>query len=429
MRGWLIRYPEPMPRLVLLCLLLTSCDGFRAFVIRNWPQDYAPGGASAAAGSVWPAGVPFFDGPDTRLKAVSIALVVVADGLDQPTDMQFAPGSTTELLVLEKEGRALWLDLSTGARSEVVRLKVPTKSEQGLLGAAFHPEFSTNGRVYLNHSVQVEGGVDSVVSQWKLDPATHRARPLGNVLRVAQPYGNHNAGQLAFGPDGMLYIGWGDGGWRGDPHGNGQDGGSWLGSMLRIDVDRTEVGKSYAVPPDNPWVGQPGVQPEAWAIGLRNPWRYSFAPDGRLVVADVGQNAWEEVSIVAKGENHGWNLLEGHHCFQPAEGCDAGGLTPPVHEYSHKSGESITGGFVYTGTQVPALSGSYVFGDFVSGRLWAIRLPEPGGLLATDQVALGRWTMLPSTFGQDADGEIYVADYGKGRIYRLSAPEPASGAR
>jgi len=423
-----------MRTLLLITLLLTGCDGLRAWVIRHWPQDYAPSPApevasgAGAVGTDWPPGVPFIDGPDEGLEPISVALELVVEGLNQPTDIQFPPGATTEALVLEKEGRAVWVDLSAGTQTTMAQLRVLTKSEQGLLGGAFHPDFGSNGYLYLNHSAETDTGAVSVVSHWQVDSATRKARHIAEVLRVPQPYANHNAGQLAFGPDGMLYIGWGDGGWRGDPHGHGQNPQTWLGSMLRIDVDRKDPDKGYAVPPDNPWVDSTGGAPEVWAIGLRNPWRYSFAPDGRLVVADVGQDAWEEVAIVAKGENHGWNIQEGRHCYQPAEGCDAAGLVPPVYEYDHKSGESITGGFVYTGTQIPALNGSYVFGDFVSGRIWAIRLPGPDGWQATDKVALGRWTMLPSTFGQDAAGEIYVADYGKGRIYRLSSPGPASGS-
>jgi glucose/arabinose dehydrogenase len=417
-----------MHPLLLTCLLLTACDGLRAFVVGHWPQQYTAKGAQAQAGGAWPKHVPFFDGPDVGLPQVPISLKPVAEGFDQPTDIQFVPGSTTELIVLEKEGRALWLDLTTGVRTEIVRLKVPIKSEQGLLGAAFHPGFAENGRIFLNHSEQTKAGVTSVVSQWKLDRATHKAETMGEVLRVEQPYANHNAGQLCFGPDGMLYIGWGDGGWRADPHGHGQNPATHLGSMLRIDVDRKESPKNYAIPPDNPWTNTPGVAPEVWAIGFRNPWRYSFAPDGRLIVADVGQDAWEEITVVSSGQNHGWSTQEGTHCFEPGKDCSTDGLTQPVYEYSHASGESITGGFVYTGTAVPALKGSYVFADFVSGRIWAIRLPESDGP-ATQLRALGRWTMLPSTFGQDGAGELYVADYGKGRILRLTSAASPSESR
>jgi len=418
-----------MHRLIFLLFMLTGCEGLRAFVIRHWPQDYATSHPQPAAGSEWPAGVPWYDGPDAELTPIPVSLERVAEGLEEPTDLQFVPGSSSELLVLQKNGLALWLDLRTQERSEVVRLDVPTKSEQGLLGAAFHPKFSANGWLFLNHSKTTEDGAVSVISKWKVDPVTHEADPLGEVLRVVQPYGNHNAGQIAFGPDGMLYVGWGDGGWRADPHGHGQNPRTLLGSMLRIDVDRQDAGKAYAVPPDNPWVGVQGHAPEAWAIGFRNPWRYSFAPDGRLVVADVGQDAWEEVAIVAAGQNHGWKVREGMHCFEPSEDCGSNGLTDPVHVYGRQSGMSITGGYVYLGADIASLKDRYVFADFVSGRVWALRLPEMEGQTAEPPAYLGRWPILISTFGRDASGNLYVAAYGKGRIYRISAPDRASGSR
>ena len=429
-------YLLTMRSVIILGLLLTGCDGLRAWVVRHWPQEYTattapdtPAAGTAQAASHWPSGVPFTDGPDLKLPSMSVALELVADGLREPTDIQFAPGSSTQMLVLEKSGQAVWIDLADQSRVEVITLSVPSKSEQGLLGAAFHPDFADNGWLFLNHSHAKGGQRSSRVVRVQLDPQTRRASTPQLVMEVAQPYGNHNAGQLAFGPDGMLYIGWGDGGWRADPHGHGQNARSLLGSMLRIDVDRQDPGKAYGVPPDNPWVDSSGVAPEAWAIGLRNPWRYSFGPQGQLIVADVGQDAWEEVSVVAKGDNLGWNIREGTHCFEPSEGCASQGLRPPVHEYSHESGESITGGYVYTGSAVPELKGRYVFGDFVSGRIWAITVPTSGQGMASEHTSLGRWTMLPSTFGQDASGELYVADYGRGRIFRFTAADQTSGSR
>jgi glucose/arabinose dehydrogenase len=189
--------------------------------------------------------------------------------------------------------------------------------------------------------------------------------------------------------------------------------------MLRIDVDRAAGGKPYAVPPDNPWVGDPAVLDEAWAIGLRNPWRYTFDPRGRLVVADVGQNAWEEVTFAPRGSNLGWKRMEGFECFPPGDACDKTGLQPPLWVYPHSEGNSITGGFVYTGQRIDALKGRYVFGDFGSGRLWALKLPASESDPATDVLALGRWQLNPSTFGRDADGELYVGDFGRGVVYAL----------
>ena len=429
--------------LLTALLLLSGCDWLRGCVTGDWPQDYRSSSETEAdaeqdtGGAIWPDGVPFIDGPDARHSPIPIALRLVAEGFEGPTDIQFIPGSSSMAVVLEKEGRVLWGSMTTGKFEELLRIQVATRFEQGLLGAAFHPDFATNGLLFLNHSEPKVGGESvSVVSRYRVLDAPRRAKKLGEILRLEQPLATHNAGQLAFGPDGMLYIGWGDGGWSGsrlhgravrvDPEGHGQNPQTWHGSLLRIDVDRQDPGKGYAVPPDNPWVDTPGAAPEAWAIGFRNPWRYSFAPDGRLVVADVGQDTSEEVAIVARGENHGWSIREGYDCLESSEDCASEGLTPPVFQYGRAAGASITGGFVYTGKAVPALSGRYVFADFVTGRMWTIILPPPGGTEARDLRPLGRWTMLPSTFGQDADGEIYVADHGKGRIYRISSPDPPS---
>jgi glucose/arabinose dehydrogenase len=234
------------------------------------------------------------------------------------------------------------------------------------------------------------------------------------LLTVDQPFENHNGGQIQFGPDGFLYIGFGDGGGGGDPAGNGQNLGTLLGKILRIDVESSQ---HYAVPPDNPFVGQAGIRPEIWAFGFRNPWRFSFDRSmGRLFVADVGQASFEEVELVAKGANYGWNVMEGAHCYPPpSTGCNTSGLELPIAEYSHSEGSSITGGYVYRGTANQELRGRYVFGDFGSGRIWQLRETSPGTwtrslLLDTD--------LNISCFGLDSTGEILVVDYG-GNVFRL----------
>ena len=311
----------------------------------------------------------------------------------------------------------------------MLTIDVPTRSEQGLLGLAFHPKFEDNGRFFVNHIVDVDGEQRTRVTEFAGLEAPGSGR---TVIEIPQPYANHNGGQVAFGPDGMLYVGMGDGGWRDDPKGHGQNGATLLGSMLRIDVDGRDDGLGYAVPPDNPWVGQAGVAPEAWAIGLRNPWRYSFTPDGRLLVADVGQNTYEEVNLVSAGDNLGWKVREGRSCFPPGDGADCptpveGGLQDPIYVYDHDEGASITGGFVYTGPSIPALQGRYVFGDFVSGRLWAIPVPAeavPPSPPPVEAAALGRFPVLVSTFAQGPDGELYLADFKDGTVYRLA---PADG--
>ena len=372
--------------------------------------------ASSDASAVEPA----FEGPDATRPQIAVRLVPVARDLPEPTDIQFPPGDADRMVVLSKSGVARWVRLSTGERGTLLQLDVSTRSEMGLLGLAFHPQFELNGLVIVNYCPSA-GERRSVLSAFTVDRATWTASGERVLLEVAQPYANHDAGQLAFGPDGMLYVGWGDGGSGGDPRGNGQDATTLLGAMLRIDVDRADGDRPYAVPADNPFVGHPAARPEIWATGLRNPWRFSFAPDGRLVVADVGQDAWEEIDVVERGDNLGWNTREGRHCYPPDARCDATGFTDPVYEYSHEEGQSVTGGYVYSGKAVPALGGKYVFGDFVDGRIWAIDLPVDRSELATAS-ALGRWPILLSTFGRDADGELYVADYGSGTVYRLAGP-------
>ncbi len=363
-----------------------------------------------------------FTGKDENRKRLSIRLTPVAEGLSEPTDIQFVPGKTTPMIVLEKKGRAVWHDLA-GKSGTLFEVKVLTASEEGLLGLAFHPDFLHNGKFYTNIVIDVNGQDTSRVSEWihphPVDITKGTPRENRVIMEVAQPYQNHNAGQLAFGPDGMLYIGWGDGGWRFDPHGNGQNGMTMLGSMLRIDINKSEGGKPYAVPRDNPFLGKGCCLPETYAIGLRNPWRYSFDPRGRLIVADVGQDLHEEIDIVTAGSNLGWNIREGAHCFQPKTGCRTQGLTEPIYEYGREEGQSITGGYVYTGKSIAALKGKYIFGDFVSGRLWAIDLPEKADGRSGEAITLGKWPLLISTLGRDGAGEIYIANFGTGIIYRL----------
>ena len=279
----------------------------------------------------------------------------------------------------------------------------------------------------MHYSATSAGREVSRVSEWTLtdrnEIAVAKITRERILLEVEQPYPNHNAGQLAFGPDGMLYIGQGDGGFRADPHRHGQNPATLLGSMLRIDVRPDESGgRPYTIPADNPYPAGKAA-PEAFAIGFRNPWKYSFDPRGRLIVADVGQDKHEEISIVEAGKNYGWDVREAGHCFNPASDCPRAGFVDPVHEYGREEGKSITGGFVYTGRRLPELQGKYVFGDFVSGRIWAMDLPESAGQRVKTVYSLGKWPVLISTFGQDENGEIYLGDYAQGGIFQL---EPKS---
>ncbi len=361
-----------------------------------------------------------------------IELAVVARGFRQVTDIQFVPGSHDRAVVLVKDGTARYVSLSnervvTATESPIVfRVDVLTASELGLLGMVFHPKYEDNGLFYVNYSPKGPRELTRV-SEWRLHKRAlghETAEELRTILEVEQPYNNHNAGQLAFGQDGMLYVGLGDGGKRADPLGAGQDLGRLLGKMLRIDVDRKSEGREYAIPADNPFVGQKGVRPEIWAYGLRNPWRYSFDERGRLIVADVGQDEFEEVSIVERGDNLGWVVREGRHCFPPGATCQAQGFKDPVFEYGRKLGQSITGGYVYQGKLLPALAGRYICADYQLGNLWALELPDSarGDAKATH---LGRFPRMITTFGQGADGEIYAGDFASGDLLRL-APKGGS---
>src|SRR5215471_5788432 len=285
-------------------------------------------------------------------------------GLEQPND------GTNRIFVVEQGGRikivqnsavlpAVFLDISS---------KITTGGEMGLLGVTFHPNFSTNGKLYVNYVRTVSGQIQSVIAEYTASPANANQinvateRVLLTVDQVSN-FNNHKAGQLAFGPDGFLYFGLGDGGSGGDPFGHGQDTSTLLGKLMRIDVNSTDPGLQYHIPSDNPFAGGGGL-PEIWAFGFRNPWRFSFdRGTGRLFLADVGQDQFEEIDIVQKGGNYGWNVMEGMHCFNPPTGCNTTGLTLPITEYSHAEGNAVIGGFVYRGANLPSLRGVYVFGD------------------------------------------------------------------
>ncbi len=353
---------------------------------------------------------------------------IAARGFRQVTDIQFVPGSRQSAVILVKDGTARYVSLEDGhavtADQSPVLLSVAvrTESELGLLGLVFHPNYLKNGLFYLNYT-PAEGKRRTRVSEWRLERKRlghERASELRVLLEVEQPFNNHNAGQLAFGPDGMLYIGLGDGGKGADPYGNGQNLSTLLGSMLRIDVDRKRDGKQYAIPKGNPFANRKSARPEIWAYGLRNPWRFSFDPSGRLVVGDVGQDSFEEIDIVERGDNLGWAVREARHCFPPGAKCRARGFKDPVFEYGRGLGQSVTGGYVYLGRQLPKLHGKYVFADYQSGAVWALELPSAanGKARATQ---LGKWRRLITTFGRDSSGELYAGDFGSGDILELVA--------
>jgi glucose/arabinose dehydrogenase len=340
--------------------------------------------------------------------------------LNRPVALLQTPDPSPFWYVVEKGGRILRLTDNGAASSRATFVDLSGRveagpSEAGLLGMAFDPDFSRNGRVYLSYT---RGGpLTSVLSRFAsrdggltLDPASEEV-----LLEVAQPYANHNGGQIAFGHDGFLYYGLGDGGSGGDPQGNGQNTQTLLGAMLRLDVNGPSP---YAIPPDNPFAAG-GGRPEIYAWGLRNPWRWSFdRVNGSLWLGDVGQDAWEEIDLVHNGDNLGWNLWEGSHCYK-AGACRSEGVVMPLAEYSHKLGCSVTGGYVYRGLDVPALYGQYLYGDFCSGTIWEL---DSGNPRAGPRILLESGLRIAS-FAEGRDGELYLLDYAAGRIFRVIASE------
>jgi glucose/arabinose dehydrogenase len=297
-------------------------------------------------------------------------------------------------------------------------------SEAGLLGIAFHPRFAENGEVFLSYTA-TGAPLISRISRFVSRDGGRTVDPASEVviLTQPQPFANHNGGQIVFGPDGFLYIGLGDGGSGGDPQGNGQNPNTLLGKILRINVDSRTPEQGYGIPPDNPFAGG-GGRGEIFATGLRNPWRFSFdRTGGKLWAADVGQNAWEEVDIIVRGGNYGWNAREGAHCFEPAQGCRTEGLIDPVAEYPNAAGDcSVTGGYVYRGAAVPALAGNYLYGDFCSGKIWGLPLGANGNPSGAPRLLLDSTAQI-SSFAEGNDGEIYLLNFGEGTVHRVVARE------
>lgn len=357
----------------------------------------------------------------TQSSAIRLMPLVTA-GLERPLFLTHAGDGSRRMFVVEQPGTIRIIDRGILQKDSFldVRDRVSTDDgERGLLGLAFHPDYRRNGRFFVNYTRQPDGA--TVVAEYRRGGAPDVALRKERVLMVVmQPESNHNGGMVAFGPDGYLYIGLGDGGGPGDPGNRAQNPDELLGKILRIDVDH---GDPYAIPPDNPFVKGGGRQ-EIYAVGLRNPWRFSFdLTKADLWVADVGQYKWEEVDLVTRGGNYGWRVMEGLHCFKPAEACSTEGLALPVMEYRHDGDRraggrcSIIGGYVYRGLAMPALRGAYLFGDYCSGEVFVFRQSDEGGKDASPTVLLKTGFRI-SSFGQDEDGEVYVLDHGGG-IYRL----------
>jgi len=320
-----------------------------------------------------------------------------------------------QIVTFENDPKASWPETFLDIRDRVN----DSGDEEGLLGLAFDPQYKTNGFFYVYYSASRPRR--STISRFSVSTySTSRADPVSElvILEVPQPYNNHNGGHLLFGPDGYLYIGLGDGGAVGDPHGNGQNTSTLLGSILRIDVSSLATGGTYQVPTGNPFVARnDGTKQEIWAYGLRNPWRFTFdRATGELWAADVGQDLYEEVNLIKPGLNYGWNVMEGFHCFKPSRSCDQEGLEPPVTEYSSSEGCSVIGGYVYRGPRLASLYGAYLYGDFCSGRIWALRYD---GSRVTEHLELIDSQLDISSFGEGQSGEIFILSFDE-RIYRLT---------
>jgi len=362
------------------------------------------------------------DGAPVRDSLQLVARVVVS-GLDAPVHVAAAPGDP-RLFVVEQVGRIRVVRAGALLSRPFldIRDRVRAGGERGLLSVAFHPAYASNGWLYVNYTDRA-GHTNVERYTVSLDPDSVDPASAHRILFVEQPYANHNGGLVAFGPDGMLYVGMGDGGSGGDPHEHAQNLDSPLGKLLRLDVDR---GDPYAIPLDNPWADAPGPRALIWAYGLRNPWRFSW-DDGRIYVADVGQNRWEEIDVepaTAPGLDYGWNVMEGRHCFSPAIICQRDGRVVPVVEYEHGDGAcSVSGGHVYRGAAMPELRGHYFYADWCGGWIRSFRLRD-GGVADHRSWDLGPLEQLTS-FGLDGAGELYVTS-GAGQVYRLEVESAAT---
>jgi glucose/arabinose dehydrogenase len=353
-----------------------------------------------------------------------VSLELVANGLNQPLYLTSPPGDGDRLFVVERGGTIRIVRNGAVVSTPFLDLtdEVTTEGpEQGLLGLAFHPLHATNGYAYVNYTDD-DGDTRIVRYTRSANPEVANPASAFPILMIPQPQVNHNGGQLAFGPDRMLYIGVGDGG--AGASANAQDRSSLLGSILRIDVDG---GTPYAIPADNPFVDDPSAEPEIWAKGLRNPWRFSFdRSTGDLLIGDVGEQSYEEIDFQpassSGGENYGWAVMEGPACFDPPSGCVRTNLVLPIYEYGHAEGCSITGGYVYRGSSYPALAGRYFFSDYCESWLRSFRLTNGSPTDESDHAGAAGPLAEVSSFGEDDAGELYVLSISAGTVHRVVSP-------
>ena len=379
----------------------------------------------------------------------NLSSVLIADGYKKPVFITSYPNNAKLLYIVEQAGLIKIINdgkkLSRPFFDINKRVVNPNRpgDERGLLGFAFHPNHTNNGKFYINY---MDNDGNTIISEFSTNSklrADHKSERI--ILKLKQPYGNHNGGDIQFGPDGYLYISIGDGGKAGDPLNAGQDLSSLFGKIIRIDIEQ----KPYGIPKSNPFFGQKDKREEIWAWGLRNVWRFSFDKQtGDKYLADVGQNKWEEVNFEPAsskgGLNYGWRIMEANHCYDPKENCPTEGLIKPIIEYPNDAnhpafafriieelsfsetdveGCSVTGGYVYRGQKIKSMQGQYIFGDYCSGNIWTLKVVNGKAINfknRTEEINIGggEFTTYISSFGQDSDGEIYIIDY-NGGIYKL----------
>ncbi len=394
--------------------------------------------------TIWCCWIIIYLALNSFMNAKELRVLKLADGFHKPVYLTAPENNSDTLFIVEQHGVVQSFTNGEEAASPLLNIrqrvhqpKMPG-DERGLLGFALHPQFSKNGRIFVNY---VNKKDSTVISEFKVAPITIVANSSNEkiIIKFKQPYSNHNGGQLAFGPDGFLYIAVGDGGYAGDPHENGQNVETIFGSILRIDVDSKPP---YEIPVDNPFFNKKGARKEIWCYGLRNAWRFSFdAETGDLYFGDVGQSSWEEIDYLpakTSGVNFGWNKMEGAHCYPPGEDCKKDGLALPIFEYPNNAnymktligwdqndaqGCSVTGGYVYRGSQIPELYGHYIFGDYCTGKVWSFKVKDGTSQNYAEWNLKGlKEDLYLSSFGEDGKGELYIVNH-TGSIYKLVAVE------
>jgi glucose/arabinose dehydrogenase len=417
----------------MVALLLAGCGQTEGSLpLSESPREATPAATEPPSAAASASADPSTAGPAPTVAPfdpaeVSLEVDIVTDGLDQPVDIASPDDGSGRVFVAEQPGRIRGVQDGVLVDEPFldIRERIASGGERGLLGLALHPDFPGDPRFFVNYT---DRNGDTVIAEYRLDPGdTVVGDPESEriLLRIDQPYGNHNGGAVVFGPDGMLHIATGDGGSAGDPQGNGQRLNTLLGKVLRIDVDAPgSAGNGYGIPDDNPYLDEDGAMPEIWLTGLRNPWRIRFDDlTGDLWIGDVGQGDWEEIDVApagAGGLNFGWNRMEGFECFEPRDGCDESGLTLPVAAYGHDQGCAVIGGVVVRDAAQPLLNGGYVFSDSCSGNLWLL---DAAGTGRREPVLARKTGRSISSIGFDADGTV-LATALQGELIRITAAAP-----